>query len=147
MCGKGVHSSTVSSSTKAVKLNRFHLFFTCISTPFSSSEEHPFCSMPTWHAKCCTDIYTEYAYGSRLMAIKGGEIDLSYFVVAFKSIHSKHTHTRERLLLTKLAKQSEGKGVSRSQLQCQATTALRKSSVHLNRAGVIEINVCERQGR
>ena len=36
---------------------------------------------------------------------------------------------------------------ARSQLQCQATTALRKNSVHLNRAGVIEINVCERQGR
>ena len=35
-----------SSSTKAVKLNRFHLFFTYISTSFSSSEEHPFCSMP-----------------------------------------------------------------------------------------------------
>ena len=34
------HSWTVSSSTKAVKLNRFHLFFTYISTSFSSSEEH-----------------------------------------------------------------------------------------------------------
>ena len=44
--------------------------------------------------------------------------------------------------------QSKGKGVSRSQLQCQATTALRKNSVHLNQARVIEINVCEvRQGR
>ena len=51
------------------------------------------------------------------------------------------------LLLAKSAKQSEGKGVSRSQLQCQATTALRKNSVHLNRAGLIEINVCEPQGR
>ena len=29
-----------SSTTKAVKLNRFHLFFTYISTSFSSSEEH-----------------------------------------------------------------------------------------------------------
>ena len=56
-------------------------------------------------------------------------------------------YTRERLLLAKSAKQSEGKGVSRSQLQCQATTALRKNSVHLNRVRVIEINVCERQGR
>ena len=27
--GKRVHSWTVSSTTKAVKLNRFHLFFTC----------------------------------------------------------------------------------------------------------------------
>ena len=35
-----VHSWTVSSSTKAVKLNRCHLFFTYISTSFSSSEEH-----------------------------------------------------------------------------------------------------------
>ena len=66
MCGKGVHSWTASSSEKAVKLNRFHLFFTYISTSFSSSEEHPFCSMPTWHAKYCTDIYTEYI--SKLMA-------------------------------------------------------------------------------
>ena len=31
-------------------------------------------------------------------------------------------YTPERLLLAKSAKQSEGKGVSRSQLQCQATT-------------------------
>ena len=52
-------------------------------------------------------------------------------------------YTPERLLLAKSAKQSKGKGVSRSQLQCQATTALRKNSVHLNRARVIEINVCE----
>ena len=58
-------------------------------------------------------------------------------------------YTPERLLLAKSAKQSEGKGVSRSQLQCQATTvlSLRKNSVHLNRAGVVEINVCERKGR
>ena len=63
---QGVHSLTVSSSTKAVKLNRFHLFFNYISTSFSSSEEHPFCSMPTWHAKYCTDI--NRVYGSRLMA-------------------------------------------------------------------------------
>ena len=53
-------------------------------------------------------------------------------------------YTRERLLLAKSAKQSKGKEVSRSQLQCQATTALRKNSVHVNRARVIDINVCER---
>ena len=64
-----------------------------------------------------------------------------------KFIYFKYIYTRERLLLAKSAKQSEGKGVSRSQLQCQATAALRKNSVHLNQAGVIEINVCERQGR
>ena len=63
------------------------------------------------------------------------EVDLSDFVVAFKFIYFKYIYTRERLLLAKSAKQSKGKGVSRSQLQCQATTALRKSSVHLNRAG------------
>ena len=40
----------------------FHLYLYL----FSSSEEHPFCSMPTWHAKYCTNIYTEYC--SRLMA-------------------------------------------------------------------------------
>ena len=59
------------------------------------------------------------------------------------SFYFKYIYTRERLLLAKSAKQSKGKGVSRSQLQCQATTALRKNSVHLNRAKVIEINVCE----
>ena len=65
----------------------------------------------------------------------------------FKFIYFKYIYTREELLLAKSAKQCEGKGVSRSQLQCQATAALRKNSVHLNRAGVIEINVCEHQGR
>ena len=62
---------------------------------------------------------------------QGGEVDLSDFVVAFKFIYFKYIYTRERLLLAKSAKQSKGKGVSRSQLQCQATTALRKNSVHL----------------
>ena len=59
-----------------------------------------------------------------------------------------NVYAPERLLLAKSAKQSEGKGVSRSQLECQATTtvSLRKNSVHLNRPGVIEINVCERKG-
>ena len=32
----------ISSRAKAAKLNRFHLFFTYISTSFSSSEEHRF---------------------------------------------------------------------------------------------------------
>ena len=69
VCGKRVHSWTVSSTTKAIKLNRFHLFFTYISTSYSSSEEHPFFSM-TWHAKYCTDIYLHRVrqLGSRLMA-------------------------------------------------------------------------------
>ena len=39
VCGKGIYSWTVSSSAKAAKLNRFHVFFTYISTSFSSSEE------------------------------------------------------------------------------------------------------------
>ena len=56
-------------------------------------------------------------------------------------------YTPEKSYWQNHGKQSEGKGISRSQLQCQATTALRKNSVHLNRAGVIEINVCEHQGR
>ena len=43
-----------------------------------------------------------------------------------KFIYFKYIYTRERLLLAKSAKQSKGKGVSRSQLQCQATAALRK---------------------
>ena len=62
MCGKGVHFWTVSASTKAVKLNRFHLFFTYISTSFSSSEEHRLFYANVY----CTDVCTEY--GSRLMA-------------------------------------------------------------------------------
>ena len=67
------------------------------------------------------------------------------FRCCFLSSFKSNIYTRERLLLVKSAKQSEGKGVSRSQLQCQATTALIKNYVHLNRAGVIEVNVCERQ--
>ena len=62
---------------------------------------------------------------------QGGEVDLSDFVVTFKFIYFKYIYTRERLLLAKSAKQFKGKGVSRSQLQCQATTALRRNSVHL----------------
>ena len=93
-------------------------------------------------------IYFKYIYTRERLAIKG-EVDLSDFVVAFKFIYFKYIYTRERLLLAKSAKRSKGKGVSRSQLQCQATTALRKNSVHLNRARgrVIEINVCERWGK
>ena len=49
-------------------------------------------------------------------------MDLSDFVVAFKFIYFKYIYTREKLLLAKSAKQSEGKGVSRSQLQCQASS-------------------------
>ena len=45
-------------------MNRFYLFFTYISTSFSSQKSIR--SLRTWHAKYCTDIYTEY--GSRLMA-------------------------------------------------------------------------------
>ena len=49
----------------------------------------------------------------------------SWPFVAFKFIYFKYIYTREKLLLAKSTKQSKGKGVSRSQLQCQATTALR----------------------
>ena len=116
---------------KAVKLNRFHLFFVYISTSFSSSEEHLFCSMPTWHAKYTVQISIYTEYGSGLMAKK----EKSTFQISSLLLSSfiSNIYTPEkRLLLAKSAKQSEGKGVSRSQLQCQATIALRK---------------CEHQGR
>ena len=91
------------------------------------------------NAQYCTDIHREY--GSRLMAKE----EKSTFQISSLLLSSfiSNIYTPERLLLAKSAKQSKGKGVSRSQLQCQATTALRKNSVHLNRARVIEINVCE----
>ena len=44
----------------------------------------------------------------------------------FKFIYFKYIYTRESLLLAKSAKQSEGKGISRSQLQCQATICTEK---------------------
>ena len=123
MCGKGVHSWTQgSSSTRAVKVEQISPLFHLYLYLFFKSEEHPFFAN---------------------LACQGGEVDLSDSVVAFKFIYFKHIYTRERLLLAKSAKQAKGKGVSRSQLQCQATTALRKNSVLLNRARVIEINVCE----
>ena len=78
--------------------------------------------------------------GSRLMA----EEKKSTFQILSLLLSSfiSNIYTPEKgLLLAKSAKQSKGKGVSRSQLQCQATTALNKN-VHLNRARVIEINVC-----
>ena len=66
VCGKGVHPWTVSSSTKAVKVEQISPLFHLYLYLFFKSEEHR--SLPTWHAKYCTDIYTEY--GSRLMANK-----------------------------------------------------------------------------
>ena len=139
VCTASECSWTVSSTTKAVKLNRFHLFFTYISTSFSSSEE---LRCVLCQRTVQISIYTEY--GSRLWLSLRRR---SRPFVAFKFIYFNYIYTREKLLLAKSAKQSEGKGVSRSQLQCQATTALRKNSVHLNRAGVIEINVCKHQGK
>ena len=138
MCGKVVHSSGF-ISTRAVEVEQISPLFHLYLYLFFKSEEHPFFANMACQVNC-TDIY-----GSRLIAIKG-EVDLSDFVVAFKFIYFKYIYTRERLLLAKSAKRPKGKGVSRSQLQCQATTALRKNSVHLNRARgrVIEINVCER---
>ena len=132
VCTASEYSWTVSSTTKTIKLNRFHLFFIYNSTSFSSSEEHPFCSLPTY----CTDRYlsTQSTAVGLWLSLRRR----SRPFVAFKFIYLKYIYTREKLLLAKSAKQSEGKGVSRSQLQCQATTALRKNSVHLNRAGVIE---------
>ena len=42
----------------------FHLYIYF----FFKFRRAPFCSMPTWHAKYCTDIYLQRVYGSRLMA-------------------------------------------------------------------------------
>ena len=52
----------VSSTTKAVKMNRFHLFFTYISTSFSSSEEHRsvLCQPGMPSIVQIKSIYTEY---------------------------------------------------------------------------------------
>ena len=75
MCGKRVHSWTVSSTTKAVKLNRFHLFFTYISTCFSPISLPLFQVQKSIRSVLCQpgipstvqiSIYTKY--GSRLMA-------------------------------------------------------------------------------
>ena len=84
------HSWTVSSTTKAVKLNRFHLFFIYNSTSFSSSEEHSFCSMPTY----CTDRY---------LSTQSTEVGLwlslrrrSRPFVAFKFIYFKYIYTPEK---------------------------------------------------
>ena len=73
---------------------------------------------------------------------QGGEVDLSDFVVAFKFIYFRYIYTPEKgYYWQNQPKSLKVKGYHRSQLQCQATTALRKNSVHLNRARVIEINV------
>ena len=59
---------TVSSTTKAVKLNRFHLFFNYISTSFSSSEEQRsvLCQPDMPSTVQMISIHREY--GSRFMA-------------------------------------------------------------------------------
>ena len=140
MCGKGVNSWTVSSSTRAVKVEQISPLFHLYLYLFFKSEEHPsVLCQPGMPSTVQTDIHREY--GSRLMAKE----EKSAFQISSLLLRSfiSNIYTPERLLLAKSAKQSKGKGVSRSQLQCQATTALRKNSVHLNRARVIEINVCE----
>ena len=85
------------------------------------------------------DIYTEY--GSRLMAKE----EKSTFQISSLLLSSfiSNIYTRERLLLAKSAKQSEGEGVSRSQLQCQATTALRKNSIESESSKSTSVNVRE----
>ena len=95
---------------KGCKVEQISPLFTYISTSFSSSEERP--CQPGMPSTVQISIYTEY--GSRLMANQGGEVNLSDFVVAFKFIYLKYIYTREKLLLAKSAKQSEGKGVSRT---------------------------------
>ena len=69
VCTASEYSWTVSSTTNAVKLNRFYLFFIYNSTSFSSSEEHH--SSVLCQHTVQISIYTEY--GSRLMAKPKGE--------------------------------------------------------------------------
>ena len=63
-----LQESNVSSSTRAVKVEQisppFHLYLYL----FFKSEEHH--SLPTWHAKYCTDIYTEYGSWLSLWLLK-----------------------------------------------------------------------------
>ena len=120
-------------------LNRFHLFFTYISTSFSSQKSSVLCQpcMPS-----TVQISTQStAVG---LWLRRRSRPFRFRRCFYVDLFQIYIYTRERPLLAKSAKQSKGKGVSRRQLQCQATTALRKNSVHLNRARVIEINVCER---
>ena len=151
MCGKGVHSWTVSSSAKAVKLNRFHLLFTYISTSFSSSEEHPSCS-GLRSVLCQPGMPSTVQISTQSMAVGWlmAKEEKSTFQISSLLLSSfiSNIYTPEKGYYWQNQPNSlKVKGYQKSQLQCQATTALRKNSVHVNRVGVIEINVCERQGR
>ena len=117
---------TVSSSTKAVKAEQSSPLFHLYLYLFFKSEEHLF------FANLACQLY-RYLHrdSSRLMANEKSTFQISSLLL---SSFLSDIYTRERLLLAKSAKQSKGKGVSRSRLQCQATTALRKNSLHLNRA-------------
>ena len=107
---------------KGCKVEQISPLFHLYPTSFSSSEEHPFCSMPTWHAKYHTDIYTEY--GSRLMP-KEEKSTFQISSLLFSSFISNiYIYTPEKGYYWQ--NQLNSLKISRSQLQCQATTALRK---------------------
>ena len=100
MCGKGADSWTGSSSTNAVQLNRFHLFFIYISTSFSSSQGHVF------HA-VLLDFFTQYGlYGRPRPTCVMAEKEKS------TSESSSLLSTVRERLLAKSAKQPEGEGMS-----------------------------------
>ena len=133
--------STLSSgfiSTKAVKVEQISPLFHLYLYLFFKSEEHPFFANLACQVNC-TDIY-----GSRRMAKEKSTFQISSLLLS--SIISNIYTPEKGYYWQNQPNGLKGKGVSRSQLQCQATTALRKNSVHLNRARgrVIEINVCER---
>ena len=137
MCGKVVHSSGF-ISTRAVKVEQISPLFHLYPYLFFKSEEHPFFANLACQVNC-TDIY-----GSRLMAKEKLTFQISSLLL---SSFISNIYTPEKGYYWQNQPNGQKvKGVSRSQLQCQATTALRKNSVHLNRARgrVIEINVCER---
>ena len=137
MCGKVVHSSGF-ISTRAVEVEQISPLFHLYLYLFFKSEEHPF-----FANLACQVNYTDI-YGSRLMAKEKSTFQISSLLL---SSFISNIYTPEKGYYWQNQPNGlKGKGVSRSQLQCQATTALRKNSVHLNRARgrVIEINVCER---
>ena len=120
---------TVSSSTKAVKVEQISPLFHLYLYLFFKSEEHPF------FANLACQVLYRYLHrdSSRLMANE----EKSTFRISSLLLSSfiSNIYTPEKGYYWQNQPNSlKGKGVSRSQLQCQATTALRKNSVHLNRA-------------
>ena len=125
MCGKVVHSSGF-ISTRAVKVEQISPLFHLYLYLFFKSEEYPFFANLACQVNC-TDIY-----GSSLMAKEKSTFQISSLLL---SSFISNIYTPEKGYYWQNQPNGlKGKGVSRSQLQCQRTTALRKNSVHLNRA-------------